>query len=252
MIRATKDNTDEISTVMSSIAGKMEEWQIVIFKLPVRGEEEQQKILLKLLGMYKDTDGLLFSVKNYKIVMVARMGVVANYGVLKSDIGNRISEHDCRIVARKMSVEGLKQIQADISAPENDQKSSLYEDREGRKENVFLVCDDDMFVRKSLVKFLTAYGRVEEVEDGEGIRDAYVEHNPDMVLLDIHMPGKSGLESVNDLIALDTDAFIVMISADSSKDNVLEAISCGSVGFLSKPVRAEKLDEFRAQCITLS
>lgn len=150
-----------------------------------------------------------------------------------------------------MNAMGLKQIQIDLTDRSDSNELSLYEEREKRKENVLLICDDDMFVRKTLVKLVSSYGSVHEVDSGSKVCAAYLECNPDIILLDIHMPEKNGLSIVNEIIDMDTDAFIIMISADSSKENVLEAISCGSVGFLSKPVKANKLNEFRSQCITL-
>lgn len=56
----------------------MSEWQIITAKIPIRGAEEQEKVLQHLLQLYKDKEGLLFPVKDYKIVMVVRLGIINN------------------------------------------------------------------------------------------------------------------------------------------------------------------------------
>ena len=250
MILGNKKNQAQILAFIPSMKANMDQWQIISVKYPNRSKETQKAIIDELMKLYKDKEGIIFPVSDYKVVLVVHLGLINNYAVLKSEFENHMQNHNCRVVARKMNGMGLKQVQIDLAFKEDTSDLSMYQEREKRRHNVFLIADDDMFVRKSLSKLLSPYGEVVEVEGGASVKPAYLEHNPDIVFLDIHMPGQSGLEIVNSVIDMDTDAFIVMISADSNRENVLEAVSCGAVGFLSKPLKKEKIQEYNNQCIT--
>lgn len=250
MIIARKSSAEDILQFISPIEGSMPEWQIVTFKLLDPNSSAQEQLISKLMADYKSRDGFLFTVKHYKVVMVVRFGVIPNFAALKKDIQKRVSAYSCFVSVRKASMASLERIKNEFTGDNASKELSLFEAREKRADNVFLVCDDDMFVRKSLVTMLSSQRHVHEIDSGDKVCDAYREYNPDIVLLDIHMPGKDGLTIINDVIDMDEDAFIIMISADSSMDNVLEALSCGSVGFLSKPVMVKKMFDFSSQCIT--
>ena len=250
MILGNKKNQAQILAFIPTMKANMHEWQIISVKFPNRSKETQTVIIGELMKLYKDKEGIIFPVSDYKVVLVVHLGLINNYALLKSEFEDQMHTHSCRVIARKMSPVGLKQVQIDLSFKDEETDLSMYEERERRKKNVFLVADDDMFVRKTLSKLLSVYGEVIEVESGGSVKPSYLEHNPDIVFLDIHMPGQSGLEIVNSLIDIDTDAFLIMISADSSRENVLEAVSCGAVGFLSKPLIKEKVREYLSQCIT--
>ena len=65
------------------------------------------------------------------------------------------------------------------------------------------------------------------------------------------MPDKTGLELIPDIIDIDSDAFIIILSADSNKDNVIAALEEGGAGFLTKPPAKAKVQEYLTQCITM-
>ena len=251
MIIGSKENQAEIMAFLPSMKTNMDEWQIVSVKIPQRGKKYQDRILKELLRIYIDKAGILFPVSDYKIVMVIRLGVINNYAVLKNEIENKMPRHDARVIARKMSAAGMKQIQLDLSDKDRIGKTSLYKEREIRKRNVFLIAEDDIFIRKTLRATLENYGEVHEVGDGAQVAEEYIKCNPDFVFMDIHMPNKNGLELVNEIMETDTDSFIVIASSDSVKENVIEAISGGAAGFLAKPVKKAKILEYINQCITI-
>ncbi len=65
----------------------------------------------------------------------------------------------------------------------------------------------------------------------------------DIVLLDIRMPGIGGLEILEDLLALDPGAFVVMVSHFSTREHVVRALRRGAAGFVVKPFSYSKLAE---------
>ena len=253
MIIGNKENQTELMAFLPSMKSNKEEWQILTVKLPKEGQAHLQDILDKLMLMYKDKDGVLFPVNNRKAVVVVRLGNLHNYTELKSDIESSLPQHGARVVARKMNGNGMRQIQLDLSktiAGKPSNELELYQKRENRYDNTFLVVDDDEFAREAVKGLLAHFGEVHEAADGEEALKIYKDCNPDVVFLDIHMPGKEGLELVNEILDIDTDAFIVMVSADSAKEKVMDAISCGAVGFIVKPLKKDKLFNYLDQCIT--
>ena len=154
---------------------------------------------------------------------------------------------------RKMSTMGMKQIQIDLMEKNTsiDLIDDLYTRRVERKKNVIMIADDDAFVRKSMSSLLAACGNIEEIDTGEKVTKAYLKHNPDFLLLDIHMPGKTGLEIIEEIMEFDADAFIIVLSADSSSENVLSALDNGASGFLTKPPSQEKIQDYLNKCITI-
>lgn len=211
----------------------------------------QAEILEKLLIAYKEHEGIVYALKERKIVCLVRLGVINNYANIKSDLEQKMPEQACRVLARKISPTGLKQIQIDLLDKEDGQSINMFREREERKKNILMVADDDMFVRKAMQKILGFYGDVVEVDSGDKVVSEYLRHNPDVLLLDIHMPGKSGLELIDKIIEVDTDAFIIVFSADSVADNVLQAIEKGAVGFVSKPPKKERIMDYLNRCITI-
>lgn len=110
-------------------------------------------------------------------------------------------------------------------------------------EKKILIVDDAMFMRKSIRKILSegGYADVEEARDGDEAIAMFGEYNPDLVLLDITMPGRSGLEVLEEILGQDEDAAVVMCSAMGQETVIQKAIVMGARDFIVKPF---KKDEF--------
>lgn len=74
----------------------------------------------------------------------------------------------------------------------------------------------------------------------EGMR-MYQQKRPDIVFLDLDMPEVSGLTMLRTLKQKDPDAFIVIVSGESKKENVKEALKLGAKGFIVKPYNLTKI-----------
>lgn len=110
-------------------------------------------------------------------------------------------------------------------------------------EKKILIVDDAMFMRKSIRKILSegGYANVEEARDGDEAIAMFGEYSPDLVLLDITMPGISGLEVLEEILRQDEDAAVVMCSAMGQETVIQKAIVMGARDFIVKPF---KKDEF--------
>jgi len=107
-----------------------------------------------------------------------------------------------------------------------------------------------MFIRRATKSLLSKFSTCYDLENGEGVLDTYKKINPDIVILDIHMPGKTGIQILEEINEIDSSAFVIISSSDAIKENVLNAMNKGAVGFLVKPLNKEKLMEYLKQCIT--
>jgi DNA-binding NtrC family response regulator len=106
-----------------------------------------------------------------------------------------------------------------------------------------LVVDDEPFVCKALRKFLERKGF--EVEVAHGCDEAVESYNterPDMVLLDVRMPGKDGLETLRELRALDPKAVVIMLTAIQDMELAKRALTEGALEYINKSVNLDALE----------
>ena len=108
-----------------------------------------------------------------------------------------------------------------------------------------LIIDDEEMVRDVLRQTLEREGyQVEAAADGERGLDLFQSWRPDLVITDILMPGKEGLETIRELRAADPDVQIIAISGGGDRGdlNFLRAASMfGAVRTLSKPISRDDL-----------
>ncbi len=107
-----------------------------------------------------------------------------------------------------------------------------------------LICDDHRIVREGLRQFVAAVPGVDKVEtaaSGEEVLARYPHEHPDLVLMDVRMPGLGGLEATRRLVAQFPDAKVIMLTAADDRDQVAAAVSSGARGYLLKDVSHEEL-----------
>ena len=252
MIYSKEADNKQLILLVHSIKEHMNEWQIVTININSQSGLSIDDVSQKLLKQYKQYEGVIYPASSDRLVMLVRLGWIEDFTVIKSQIEDRLPEHACRVLVKKMNMVGLRQIQIDLikkgdglSLTEN-----LFNIRLERKNNVIMVVDDDDFVRVSMKKLLGASAEVIEIDNAKALLKDYLKYNPDIIFLDIHMPDVNGLDLIKNIMEVDPDAFILTLSADSSTENVLIAMERGAVGFLSKPPSKKKVQEYLAQCIT--
>src|SRR6202167_2934944 len=84
---------------------------------------------------------------------------------------------------------------------------------------------------------------VAEAESGEGACQRYLEANPDVVVMDLAMPGMGGLEALRRILAHDPQAQVLTLSAQDDPMHARRALREGALGFLSKRSAPEALLE---------
>lgn len=124
--------------------------------------------------------------------------------------------------------------------------------RNGSASNICLVADDDMFIRSIIARNLDPMAQVVQVQDGADCVAAYKQHMPDIAFIDVHLPILTGPEIVRQVLLFDPQAYIVLISSDSTPENVQSAARNGAKGFLAKPISRERLMHYFTSCPTIS
>ncbi|MCV6608010.1 MAG: response regulator [Campylobacterales bacterium] len=105
-----------------------------------------------------------------------------------------------------------------------------------------LVCEDDETTREFLVRRLSRIlEKVYEAGDGEEGLKLYTEHSPDLIITDINMPKLDGISMIKEIRKRDKKTSIVVVSAFSDHENLLECIENGVDSYLVKPVDNRKL-----------
>jgi DNA-binding NarL/FixJ family response regulator len=109
-----------------------------------------------------------------------------------------------------------------------------------------LIVDDHPLTRSALAALLGQHGFtvVGEAADGESAIEQTRELLPDLVLLDLSMPGMNGLEALPRLREAAPNAEVVVLTASGTEDNLLGAIRGGAAGYLLKSEPPERIVEF--------
>ena len=106
-----------------------------------------------------------------------------------------------------------------------------------------MVVDDSRMVHLEMLKLLegTDYEVVSFCQDGESAVEVYQQTHPDLVTMDIVMPGIDGLDAARLLMQTHPDARVLMVSSLAYDDTIDEAKKIGAKGFVYKPFDQEQL-----------
>lgn len=105
-----------------------------------------------------------------------------------------------------------------------------------------LYAEDDVDVLQDTLFLLgTYFTSVCSAQDGESALELYYKNRPDIILLDINLPFMSGLEVARKIRETDDETPIVMITAYSDKDKLLNAIDLGVSAYIIKPFKIAEI-----------
>ncbi len=108
-----------------------------------------------------------------------------------------------------------------------------------------MIVDDAAFMRMVLKDILVKGGMSEMCEAADGVMavEVYKKERPDLVLLDITMPKKNGIEALRSIRTFDPNAKVVMCSAMGQEAMVIESIKLGAKDFVVKPFKPNRILE---------
>lgn len=159
---------------------------------------------------------------------------IADFGVLANEIYNyqKMADHKILTSKRYESYEAM----ADTNRVE-----SIGVRRKRREHPVVMVVEDDRFTATYASNILNKDFDLVLCKSGEEAICAYIDHAPDIVLLDIHLPGLNGHETLQCIKTVDPKACVWMLSVDTMKSNIVQATQIGAEGFLKKPFSKDRL-----------
>ena len=110
------------------------------------------------------------------------------------------------------------------------------------KKEKILIVDDEKIVRESFYHWFDEDNYiVDTAEDGETALKKYAKDKFDLLLVDMKMPGMSGLDLLSKIKAIDKDAIIILITAFSSVPTAITALKNGAYDYVTKPVDPDEL-----------
>ncbi len=107
-----------------------------------------------------------------------------------------------------------------------------------------VIADDHPLVRRALGQLLDIADEITVVataSDGGEAVAAALEHSPDVVLMDLEMPGQNGIEATRALSTAGSEARVVILTTFSDRKRILAALDAGAVGYLLKDAEHEDI-----------
>ena len=106
-----------------------------------------------------------------------------------------------------------------------------------------LIVDDVAFVRKTLTEIFqeARYQVVGEAESAAKALELYARLRPDVVTMDIVMPEMSGIEATRQLLKLDKEAKVIIVSGLGQEHLVMDAIHVGARDYITKPFNGSEV-----------
>ena len=123
---------------------------------------------------------------------------------------------------------------------------------EQTKKLTALVVEDEKVTNELLSStFKNFFADVESCFDGESALKLYREQQPDIVFVDIIMPGMDGIELSRKIRAMNRDQIIIVISASNDMEKISESIEVGVNSFIQKPIDTKKIIELLGGVVTM-
>ena len=106
-----------------------------------------------------------------------------------------------------------------------------------------LVVDDSLIIRKAILNYLDTYNIevVGTANNGTKALELFEKFRPDVVTLDITMPGMNGLNVLKKMIQINEESKIVIVTVLKDKATGLKALKLGAKSYLTKPFNPQKL-----------
>jgi len=113
-----------------------------------------------------------------------------------------------------------------------------------------LLVEDDPVTRWMVRNALRTECQFATAQDGNKALSLYKSYKPDIVFLDINLPGRDGISVLNWIMQHDPGAYIVMFSSESHLDTMVNTLEDGAKGFIAKPFRKDQLIHYLESCPT--
>ena len=107
-----------------------------------------------------------------------------------------------------------------------------------------LLVDDHEVVRLGIRSLLSRYAQFQIVDEAANAQEAIekaIEHQPDVVVMDVRLPGKSGIEATRDIVEQLPQTKVIMLTSYAEDEILFEAIAAGASGYVLKQIGSGEL-----------
>lgn len=106
-----------------------------------------------------------------------------------------------------------------------------------------LIADDAPFIREILKQLLSDAGHkiVAEADTGQAVFELVQKHKPEVVIMDLVMPGLNGLQATQQILSKFPDMKIIACSTLNQEDMILKALQAGCCNYITKPFNEEQV-----------
>jgi two-component system, chemotaxis family, chemotaxis protein CheY len=115
-----------------------------------------------------------------------------------------------------------------------------------------MIVDDSMIMTQKLSVMVRDLGHevVRVCKDGSEALKDYPLVKPDVVTMDITMPGMDGIETLTQIKATNPQARVIMVTSHGQEGMVVKALEAGAIGYVLKPVTKERLSAMIDRAMT--
>ena len=107
-----------------------------------------------------------------------------------------------------------------------------------------LLVDDHEFVRMGIKALLARYPQFQVMAEAANAQEALeqsLKHRPDIIIMDIRLPGKSGIEATREIMQQLPETKVIMLTSFAEDDLLFEAIIAGAAGYILKQIDSKEL-----------
>ena len=106
-----------------------------------------------------------------------------------------------------------------------------------------LLIDDEELIRRRLSEILTMEGyEVSVAENGEAGLEIFKKENPEIVVVDIKMPGMNGIEVLRQVKEISSQTEVVIITGHGGTETAVQALRGGAYDYITKPISIDELE----------
>ncbi len=229
-------------------------WRLIKITTDAENSGNILHVVLHVASCFEpNTEGEIYIYHSNCLLVLVKTGAIFDHSGFKTKLEYLLSSYRLQIEISDLNSQRLREFKILLSSidQEYDDYSFFHKNRQKRKENIILVADDDLFMRSLLCASLNQFGTCLEIDNGVKILENYLQYCPNVIFLDIHMPQINGIEVLNQILSYDPHAYVIMLSADSCKANVINAIKLGAKDFIAKPFTPLKLEQSLLKCTTI-
>ncbi len=114
-----------------------------------------------------------------------------------------------------------------------------------------LIVDDDKSIRYSLKRMMENHYAILTAQNGEEALTRFRENHPDLVIMDIKMPGRTGIEILREMKSIDPRSLVIIMTAYGTTETAIEAMKYGAFDYILKPFPIPKMKSLIEKALSL-